>query len=230
MSGFQWKLRLVHEGHAGVVMERPGRRIRFDPVALPEPDDIVVLTGADPFAPERAIGFHTVVRGHGKGEVDTEIDGVRFQGITYDAAPRDGSIVRVSSAVRQPSEAARRWLARRRPDVPTIWQLTFRNGDRLVHLGGAFHRDTDVGWAADVVTRFGKPRWLIAGAAYGHAAALESRIGAMDAAHVMVADLEGDLRRQAGRPTELVTPLADRLETAGLPVMVFVPGSSIRFE
>ena len=153
MSGFQWKLRLVHEGHAGVVMERPGRRIRFDPVALPEPDDIVVLTGADPFAPERAIGFHTVVRGHGKGEVDTEIDGVRFQGITYDAAPRDGSIVRVSSALRQPSEAARRWLARRRPDVPTIWQLTFRNGDRLVHLGGAFHRDTDVGWAADVVTR-----------------------------------------------------------------------------
>ena len=91
MSGFQWKLRLVHEGQAGVILERPGRRIRFDPVTPPEPDDIVVLTGADPFAPERAIGFHTVVRGHGRGNVDTEIDGVRFEGVTYNPAARDGA-------------------------------------------------------------------------------------------------------------------------------------------
>ena len=73
--------RLVHEGQAGVILERPGRRIRFDRDP-PEPDDIVVLTGADPFAPERAIGFHTVVRGHGRGNVDTEMDGVRFEGVT----------------------------------------------------------------------------------------------------------------------------------------------------
>ena len=230
MSGFQWKLRLVHEGTAGIIVERPGRRIRFDPVGSLDPDDIVVLTGADPFAPERTIGFHTVVRGHGRGEVDTEVDGVRFEGVTYETAPREGRLRRLNSAARQPSEAVRRWLARRRPDVATIWQRTFQNGDRLVHLGGAFHGETDVGWAADVVTRFGGPRWLIAGTSFGHSSALEARIGAMGASHLMVADLEGDLRQKAGRPTELVTPLADRLETAGLPVMVFVPGSSIRFE
>ncbi len=230
MSTFQWTLRLLHEGHAGVILERPGRRIRFDPVAQLEPDDIVVLTGADPFAPDRAIGFHTVVRGHGRGEVDTEIDGVRFEGLAYMPATRDGGLRRLSSAVRQPAEAARRWLARRRPDVATIWRLTFGNGDQLVHLGGALHSDTDVGWAADVITRFGEPRWLIAGAPFGHAATVEARLPAMGAEHVMVADLDGDLRREAGRPTELITPLADRLEAAGIPVMVFVPGSSIRFE
>ena len=230
MSMFSWRLRLVHEGNAGIVLERSGRRIRFDPVAPLEHDDVVILTGADPFAPERSVGFHTVVRGHGRGEVDTEIDGVRFEGLSFEPVSRDGGIRRWVSAARQPSEAARRWLARRRPDVATIWRLTFENGEQLVHLGGAFHGGTDVGWAADVVTRFGQPKWLIASAPFGHAATAESRLPAMAAEHVLLADLDGDLRRAAGRPTELVTPLADRLEAAGLPVMVFVPGSSIRFE
>lgn len=230
MSGHDWNLRLVHEGHAGILIEREGRRIRFDPVGPLVPDDIVVLTGADPFAPERAIGFHTVVRANGRGEIDTEIDGVRFEGVPYSPPEREGTVRRLGAAVRQPSEAARRWLARRRPDVSTIWRLTFPSGDQLVHLGRSLHQDTDVGWAADVVTRFGEPKWLISGVPFGNNEAVRSRLPAMGAAHVMVTDLESDLRREAGRPTALVTPLADALEAAGLPVMVFVPASSIRFE
>jgi len=111
-----------------------------------------------------------------------------------------------------------------------VWQITFPSGDRLVHLGHAFHGATDVGWAADIVTRFGGSRWLIVGAPYGHDEAILKRVPAMDTKHVMVTDLQSDIRRAAGRPTALVTPLVDRLETAGVPVMIFAPQSSIRFE
>ena len=230
MSDFQWNLRLTHEGRSGIAIERQGRRIRFDPVGPLKPDDIVILTGADPFAPERAIGFHTIVRANGQGEVKTEIDGVRFEGIPYVPVERDPYVKRLSSAIRQPSEASRRWLARRRPDVSTVWRLTFPGGDQLVHLGLSMHGTTDVGWAADMVTRFGGPRWLITGVPYGHDDAVCARVPAMGAQHVMVADLEGDLRREAGKPVGVVTPLADRLESMEQPVIVFVPASSVRFE
>ncbi len=230
MSDFQWNLRLTHEGYAGIVMERDGRRIRFDPVGPLNPDDIVVLTGADPFAPERVIGFPTVIRANGQGEVKTEIDGVQFEGVPYRPAGRENPFIRMGSVIRQPNDAARRWLARRRPDVATIWRLTFPGGEQLVHLGLSIHQDTDVGWAADIVTRFGGPRWLISGVPYGHDDSIYARLPAMGAQHVMVADLEGDLRRQAGRPAAVVTPLADRLESLGQPVIVFVPASSVRFE
>ena len=46
MTACDWSLRIVHEGHAGLIIERPGRRLRFDPVGPLEHDDIVVLTGA----------------------------------------------------------------------------------------------------------------------------------------------------------------------------------------
>jgi len=92
------------------------------------------------------------------------------------------------------------------------------------------HGTTDVGWAADMVTRFGGPRWLITGVPYGHDDAVCARVPAMGAQHVMVADLEGDLRREAGKPVGVVTPLADRLESMEQPVIVFVPASSVRFE
>ena len=230
MTDFKWTLRLTHEGHAGIAVERIGRRIRFDPVGPLRPDDIVVLTGADPFAPERTIGFHTVVRANGEHEVRTEIDGIRFEGVPYRPARRENSLSRLGSALRQPSDAARRWLARRRPDVATVWRLTFPSGDELVHLGLSIHEETDVGWAADMVTRFGGSKWLIAGIPYGHDDAVLARLPAMDAQHVMVCDLEGDSRRESGRPTAVVTPLADRLESLGQPVIVFVPASSVRFE
>ncbi len=99
-----------------------------------------------------------------------------------------------------------------------------------MHMGLSIHGATDVGWAADVVTRFGGPRWLIAGVPFGHDDTVHARIPAMGAQHLMLADLEGDLRREAGKETAIVTPLADRLESLGLPVMVFVPASSVRFE
>ena len=225
-----WALRLVHEGHSGVVLERPGRRIRFDPCTELAHDDIAVLTGIDPFAPERTVGFPSVVKANGSGEVYTEVDGVQFEGIPYSPPTPDRHRTRIMAAIKQPGGAVRRWVAKRRPGVATVWHLTFPNGDRLLHLGLALHSEMDVGWAANLVTRFGGARWLIVGAPYGQDDAIASRIPAFGAQHVMVADVEGDLRREAGRPTSLVTPLVDRLESSGVPVMVFVPQSSIRFE
>lgn len=230
MTACDWSLRIVHEGHAGLIVERPGRRVRFDPVGPLEHDDIVVLTGADPFAPERAVGFPTVVRANGQGQVRTEIDGIQFEGVPYQPPQRDPNRVRFGAAARQPGEAIRRWIAKRRPDIATVWQLTFANGDRLVHLGRSFHGDTDVGWAANVVTRFGGARWVVVGVPFGHDDAVLSRVPAMGADHIIVTDIEGDLRREAGRPTALVTPVVDRMAEAGAPAMVFVPQSSVRFE
>jgi hypothetical protein len=230
MNDFSWVLRLSHEGRAGVILERPSQRIRFDPCTPALSDDVIVLTGADPFSSERIVGVPSVVRGHGSAEVNTEIAGLRFEGVPYVEPPSDGPLLRMSAAAREPTDAARRWMARRSPDPTMVWQITFPNGDRLVHLGHAFHNATDVGWAANIVTRFGAPRWLIVGAPFGHGDALLGRVPAMDAAHVMVTDLQSDIRRAAGRKTEFLTPLVDRLETAGVPVMSFVSQSSVRFE
>lgn len=225
-----WPLRLSHEGRAGVVLERTGRRIRFDPCTPALSDDLIVLTGADPFSADRVVGVRSVVRAHGPTEVVTEIDGVRFEGVPYVPPPAEGPLVRLTSAVREPTDAARRWMARRSPDPTMVWQITFPNGDRLVHLGNSFHNDTDVGWAANMVTRFGEPRWLIVGVPFGHGDAVLNRVPAMKASHVMVTDLQSDIRRAAGRKTAFVTPLVDQIETAGVPVIVFVPQSSVRFE
>jgi len=121
-------------------------------------------------------------------------------------------------------------MAKRSPEPNVVWQLTFPSGDRLVHMGNAIHSATDVGWAANLVTRFGGARWLIIGAPYGHDDSIVERVPAMGAEHTLVTDLQSDMRRAAGRPTSLVTPLVDRLESVGIPVMIFVPQSSIRFE
>jgi hypothetical protein len=171
-----------------------------------------------------------VVRANGQGQVRTEIDGIQFEGVPYQPPQRDPNRVRFGAAARQPGEAIRRWIAKRRPDIATVWQLTFANGDRLVHLGRSFHGDTDVGWAANVVTRFGGARWVVVGVPFGHDDAVLSRVPAMGADHIIVTDIEGDLRREAGRPTALVTPVVDRMAEAGAPAMVFVPQSSVRFE
>jgi len=230
VSEFGWELRLSHEGRAGLILERAGRRIRFDPCTPAQSDDVVVLTGADPFSADRAVGVPSVVRAHRAVEVVTDIDGVRFEGVPYVPPPSENPLARLSAAAREPGDAARRWMARRRPDPTMVWQITFPSGERLVHLGHAFHNATDVGWAANIVTRFGEPRWLVVGAPFGHGDGVLQRVGAMDATHVLVTDLQTDIRRAAGRPTALVTPLVDRLESAGVSVMIFVSQSSVRFE
>ena len=143
-------------------------------------------------APERAIGFHTVVRGHGRGNVDTEIDGVRFEGVTYNPAARDGSLRRlnqrfVSLGGRTPILARRRCghhLAGSRFGTETAWFtsgcLPHRHGCRL----GCGHGHTL--WEAPMVDR-GRTLWACCCAREPHRA--------MEAEHVMVADL-GDLRRK----------------------------------
>jgi hypothetical protein len=232
LSEFPWALRIVHEGNAGVILERTGRRIRFDPVSPVASDDVVILTGVDPAAVAVAgvRGSMDVVRPNATTEVSTVIDGVRIEGVPYKPPASDSTASRIGAAARSPGSVARR-LLRRREQVPTmVWQLTFADGSRLVHLGRSLHADTDAGWAADVFTRFGRPRWLLVGAPFGQDEVVCQRTPAMEAEHVLVMDLESDIRRQDGRPTALVTPLVDRLQAKGVPVMVLVPQSSVRFE
>jgi hypothetical protein len=232
LSNFPWELRIVHEGNAGLILERSGRRFRFDPVGSVESDDVVILTGADPGAAAvvRLRGARDVVRPIEHGEVSTSIDGVLIEGVPYAPPIDDSAVVRLGAAARKIGGTARK-LVRRRETIPAmIWQLTFEDGSRLVHLGRSIHGQTDAGWAADVVTRFGQPKWLLVGAPYGQDQSVFERTPAMEAEHVLVMDLEGDLRRMNGRPTALITPLVDRLEAKGVPVMVFVPQSSVRFE
>ena len=232
MSDFPWKLRIVHEGNAGLILERSGRRIRFDPVGPVTSDDVVILTGADPSSVDvvRSLETKDVVRPIANGEVSTSIDGVLIEGVPYVPPIGDSTVVRIGGAARKLGSAARK-LVRRRESIPAmVWQLTFEDGSRLVHLGCSIHAQTDVGWAANVFTRFGRPKWLLIGAPYGQDESVFERTPAMEAEHVLVMDLESDLRRINGRPTALVTPLVDRLEAQGVPVMVFVPQSSVRFE
>ena len=47
-TDYPYRLRVEHEGGAGLCMQRRGRTIRFDPARPVASDEIVIVTAADP--------------------------------------------------------------------------------------------------------------------------------------------------------------------------------------
>ena len=72
--------------------------------------------------------------------------------------------------------------------------------------------------------------WLIVGANFGEQAVVEAHVPAFEAGVVLVTDLLNEARRELGMPTELLTPLVDRLCLAGVQAHPFSKGASYRFE
>jgi hypothetical protein len=244
---YPYRLKLLHPDYAEIRVERKGRHLRVDPAGDVGPEDVVVLTSA---APHRARATREAVRAGkrpyvvateavrawlaGEGDLDgaafpAEVDGVRIEAIPY-APPKTAkplsAFLRASVAGARPAL----WRMSYPQLEPVVIQLTLPDGARLVHLDLALHRGTDEAWVARVAEQWNGAEWLLVGCAWGEGDGVAKHVARFGAKRVLLAELVNAERREQGLPTELVTPLRDRLHAAGLEAHVFATQAGYRFE
>lgn len=250
---FGFRLRLEHPDRAELRLLRVGRALIFDPDSPPEVDDIVVLTGSgeDRTRALRAALVagrrHTVVAPPGLwaelsaaagdgGASAWSGDGVTLRSLAYEppVEARPSLLGAPAALARGPRTLVRSLVPRSPPREAVVWEVAFADGTRLVHLDLALHAGTPEAWVERAVAAFGGAEWLVVGCPYGEGDALLRWLPRFcDEAkptRVLLADLVNTTRRERGLPTELITPLRDRLLAAGLQTHVFATQASFRFE
>lgn len=244
-----YRLRIEHGDRAELRMTHHGRPLVFDPVEAPPADAVVVITG-----PDRVRGIAEVVRAgaaptvvaseevlawlRGIGPIagDSVADGGDFPGVTITSMPYDAPAVTAARpslrGVLRPTAALRalREKASVPGGAPRVWMLTLADGGRLVHLDVALHSGTSQAWVDTAVAAFGGAEWLLLGCAFGEGVGVERHVAAFGARRVLLAELVNGDRAALGLPTELVTPLRDRVLAAGIEAHVFATQTSYRFE
>jgi hypothetical protein len=225
-------------------MQRRGRTIRFDPARPVAPGEIVIVTAADPerlahvdieqasvVAAQPVLDWLQPRDGHA---APVTLDGVQIEMIPYVPASSQAIALlsKAQGVARRPTNAARRLLARARGPraAPQVTILTFRSGERLVHLNLSLHRRTPPEWLADVQARAAGAQWLIVGVVPGQGDAVTQALAGFSPQKVLFTDFVADTWRGLGRPVELLTPTADQAIAAGIEGYVFVSQASFRFE
>ena len=242
----------MHGEGSEFALERKGRRVMIDPLGPPTAADIVVLTGATAWrvrgtlaalkagvaltvvaqpALEAYLSRHGTVIGGGSREVEGLSVRLTHYAPTAQTRPREHLLKATVAAVR-PAAALRRLAeSAQLPGVqPSIIQLTFPDGSRLLHLDLSLHGGTPEAWLTMVAAEQGNADWTLAGIAYGEGAAFVQRISRVGGNRLLLAEITNGERRDLGLPTELVTPWRDRLHAAGLETHVFATRTSVRFE
>ncbi|MCP4810763.1 MAG: hypothetical protein GY913_11100 [Proteobacteria bacterium] len=251
---YPWRLRLTHQGHSAVTLERDGRTFRFDPFDQPDEDDQIVLTWHEC---ERAEGTLRAIRAganprviavpklrmwlHEAGECldsmpggvidkEVQVEAMEYQPIPY-ATPIE-FVRKTKAALLSPLMAAKRLKGRAGlPEVnPMIVQLTLPDGGRFLHLNCSLHRDTPSDWLDKAAERFGGADWIVVGIDYGEDDAVLQRIGRFAPKHLLVTDLVNETRTEIGLPVSILTPTVDALCDQGLDAVPFVAGASYRYE
>ena len=249
---YPWRLRLVHEGHSAIRVEREGPWFRFDPLEAPSEGEQTILTWAElerasgvvrgigQGANPRVVASEAVrswLRGYGSvqdqgpgqvGRVHVEV--IEYQPIPYATGPE--ALRKTRAALLHPATAARRLLRRTQTpsSAPLVVQLTFADGTRLLHLNCSLHEGTPDGWLDQAVARFAGAEQVIAGVDFEAEEAFERRIGRFEPGTLLVADLVNDTRAGLGLPVRHLTPLVDRLRDEGVNAYPFVSGAAYRFE
>lgn len=252
-ESYPWRLRLVHEGHSSIRVERPGRWFRFVPFESPAAGEQCVLTWNEL---ERAQGVLKAIeqglnpqvvasaplRGwlEDKGKVQAQapgasIDGVQVEAMEYTPIPYatpPEALRKTRAALLNPAMAARRLFNRvGLPKAqPLVVQLTFEDGSRLLHLNCALHRDTPQDWLKQARERFAGADWIIVGIDYDEDEAVLELLPGFEGKLVLVADLVNDARRRLGLPTRILTPTVDLLRERGVEAHPFVEGACHRYE
>ncbi len=248
---YPYRLRLQHPDFAELRIERRGRWFRIDAAELPEESEVVVLTAPSTtrvratLAALRAGRRLSVVAPEplatwiaGQGAVDLVgpvVDGLTVRFIPY-TAPRVGvpmaHMARATIAGARPLAALRRVAEQRRLPAggPHAVEITFEDGARLLHLDLALHAATPSAWVDEVLAAHGSPEWLVVGLPWGETDAVARLAPRFGAKRVLVTELVNGERRELGLPTELVTPLRDRLHAGGVEAHVFATQTSYRFE
>jgi hypothetical protein len=248
---YPYRLRIVHGDGAEIRLERAGRTLVVDPHGPVGDHEVAVLLG---HTPERLRALAGAVRGgsrptvvasarvgewlRGLGPVTLsppEVDGVVIELWPYVPAPAArplGHFLQASIRAVRPRAALRRVTeAAALPDLaPQVASFTFPDGSRLLHLDLALHRGTSPAWLADTAARAGNAEWTLVGLPWGEADAVAAQLPRVGPNRVLVAELANHARRELGLPTELVTPLRDRLVAAGVEAHVLATQTSFRFE
>ncbi|MCK6505060.1 hypothetical protein L6R53_16955, partial [Myxococcota bacterium] len=142
------------------------------------------------------------------------------------------AVHKLRSAALRPDRALRRMGRRARlpRSLPQITRVDLPGGDHLLHLNLALHGGTDPGWLAEQRDRHAGARWLLLGCDFHEEEAVLRQVAGLEAHHVLLVDLLGELRRGLGMPTSLLTPLCDRLRRDGVDAYVLASHVSFRFE
>lgn len=241
---YPYRLKIEHADFAELRLSRRGRPIVFDPAVPPSTDDLVILTGP---GPDRLRATADAVRAgvrptvlaapeiaawlRGLGPVEavpptaTQLDDLGVRWLDYTPLPREARPFRPVAALRALRERTS-W-----PEAsPRVWQLTFPDGARLLHLDLALHRGASPAWLEDAVAAFANPEWILVGCAYGEGAAVQAALPRFGGRRVLVVEINNAERRALGLPIELVTPLRDKLVDVGVEAHVFATQASYRFE
>ena len=248
---FPYRLRISHEGRAGVRLERPGRHFRINPLQPLQPGEVSVINwqwpehlqatadavraGMNPtvIAPAPVLdwlsGIGSIERG-GAG-----VDGLSVQLIPYEPIPPITpieAVYKARAAAKNPRRAISRLLQKRGlPQCdPQVVVITFEDGKKLVHLNLALHEGTPDRWRAEYEATLSGAEWLLVGVDHGEDAAVLDRLGRLSPRRVLFTDVISETRRWLGMPTALLTPTVDRAVTLGLDAYPFVSQASFRFE
>ena len=239
---FPYRLRMVHEGLAGLRLETAARVLRVDPASPVAPQEAVILTSSDPERVRHARGLgadtpliapapllERLSPADGR-QAPTMLDGLQLELVPY--TPCADWLSRVQGSLTRPDRAAARLLARARVPrcPPHVLLLTLGSGERLVHLNLSLHSETPADWLAALQERVRGAEWLLLGVPYGEGEAVLRHLKGFEARHVLFVDLAAETRRHLGRPTELLTPTADQAISQGIDGHVFVSQASYRFE
>ena len=249
-----WQLRLEHCGFSHVRMDWVNGTVHFSPIRAVGGDDVVVLLGG---WPEQLSGVLEHLENKRYCHVVAPrvlLDWLKEQGWPleklHDRWELDGFIVELETYSPIPwltlGEAVRKGLSSfRNPIAPLVrlrahlqspvvkpqmaW-VTFPSGKQLAHLNCSIHKRQSSAWLNSLVERASQQTWVLVGADYEEYETCFEAMSQIQAEHVLLTDLVGDYRRQAGLPSSLLTPLADRVTATGRLVQLFPTQVTHRFD
>lgn len=249
-----WQLRLEHLGYSHIRMDWVSGTVHFNPRTTVAPEDVCVILGS---WPEQVSGvlehlksrvFCQVVapqilknwlieQGWPQDKIHTDWnqDGFSIELESYIPIPRltlKEAVRKGVSTIRNPVAPLLRLRAHLGSPMvePHMAWITFPSGTRLAHLNCGLHQRQERRWLDDLIQRASESTWVMVGADYEEYEACFQAISRIQSEHVLLTDLVGDYRRQAGLPSALLTPLADRVTATGRLVQLFPTQVTHRFD
>ncbi len=246
-----WRVRITHLGGAALRVEHTGADLVFDPLA-PAPGAVNLITwqelgrisgvqrAARAGERPRVVGSPAVLDWlETEGPLEavhppSEVEGVRLEVEPYEpipwATPAEGAR-KALAALRRPLTAVGRMAGRlsRPPGRPRLYELTFPDGARLLHLGCALHAGVTESWLAAAQRRYRGADWVVVGVDYEEEAAVLEMLPGFEPGVVMLTDLINRERAEIGMPTRLLTPTVDKLIDRRLAAHPFAAGATFRF-
>lgn len=249
-----WQLRLEHLGFSHIRMDWTSGTVHFNPITSVDSDDVCVVLGGWPeqiagmlehlssrvfchvVAPQ-VLNDWLVEQGWPQEKLHTrwEQDGLLIDLEAYTPIPWmtvKEALRKGISTLRNPVAPLLRLRAHLANPIvkPHMAWITFPSGKQLAHLNCVFHQRQEPNWLNHVIQRASESTWVLVGADYEEYEACFQSMSRIQSEHVLLTDLVGDYRRQAGLPSALLTPLADRITATGRLVQLFPTQVTHRFD